>query len=612
VSKALLALSIALAYCSQVCADPAEVRQALVEVDAWLLRSPHAASWHTFLGTDPLRQQLARAQRPDPEALARTLRKLTGDLDTLRAPPVLRLRIALEQWLITATLPDGKHLRVVAESIKQRCPPDSESAGGDRSSSSRMATRDQLESQLDSLIPQLREYAKRPSPVLARQAGETLDRLAATGQADSLVTAVRRFYRYPNLWVAVSEDLLSRRVERPIDRPTTVQQTILGTRITGTGYVIGRSDLALVHGNQKAELKTIVTGTAYTNTVGRNGPAIIYSRSTTTFRSEKRTLLGENGFETLPAVTQARTSTRITGIDSTLPRLRGRIVERIASRRVAESKPLAEAIAARFAEARVNAAVNREAEKMLARLDRMAVTPLLAIGGAGTTTHEDLCFRSVPGYLLIGRRGPLGSPSLPAMDLAGTRASLFFPAGMLSTLAADTLGQTTVGQTRLGKALNRALGLAIFATGTEGEEDAWSMTFARERPLVIEPLPNGMALTLRGSGFSSSGRTYQGVDVTANYRWVQTPRGYRFVRDEPLSFQTAALEGKEGTTIAETVVKGLLQTWFDRLMPKEVSLFEGVKLGGEENGIDLGQVVRYDVRNDWVALGYNPPNTGGH
>ncbi|MBI3461980.1 MAG: hypothetical protein HY000_02830 [Planctomycetes bacterium] len=605
-SKVLLTLLIALSCCARIEAGPAEVRQALIELDAWLGRSPHAGSWHTYLGTDTVRQQLARANHPDPAALARTLRCLTGDLETLKAPPVMRLRVALEQWLTTATLPGGEHLTVVADSIKHRYQPGSPTAANDRSTSNPVTSRDELSLQLDSLIPQLQEYAKRPSPVLARQAGEALDKLAAIGQADSLVRGVRGFYRYPNLWVVLSEEVISQQVEKPIDRPTTVNQTILGTRIIGSGYVVGRSHLELVHGGEAAQLKAVVTGTAYTTTRGRNGPAIIYCRATTTFRSEKRILLGENGFLALPAATQAQTSTVVTGIDSTLPRLRGRIVERVASRRVAGSKPQAEAIAARFAEQRVNVAVNRESERLLARFDRIAITPLLAIGGASTTTHEGLWFRSVPGYLLIGRRGPLGSAALPETDLDGAQVSLTFPPGMLSNFAADTLDRTAVGQSWLGKALHRALGVDLFATGAEANYDPWAMTFAQNKPFTMDVLPNGLALTLRG-GFSSGGQSYQGIDMTAHYRWANTPRGYRFVRDEPLSFHTSTLERTDRDSVAEAVVKGMLQTWLDRLIPKELRLFAGLKLGRDDNGLDLGEVVRFDAKDDWVTLGYNPP-----
>src|SRR5207249_8662678 len=103
------------------------------------------------------------------------------------------------------------------------------------------------------------------------------------------------------------------------------------SRTTGkTRFVLHPND-----GQALGEVEFV--GEVHGQTVGRNGPATLQYRSDSTFRAHKRLTIGESGLSASPATADAPTRLTATDIQTNLPRLRGRIAQRIAWRRVAAS-----------------------------------------------------------------------------------------------------------------------------------------------------------------------------------------------------------------------------------------------------------------------------------
>ena len=178
------------------------------------------------------------------------------------------------------------------------------------------------------------------------------------------------------VYVQVSRRLLADYVERTVDRDTIVSDSILDTSITGTAHTQGKTDLVLDPDPNQAAAFLRFSGTIQSNTVGYNGPAILHSSSQTSFLAQKQLTLDSSGLHLQATVAKASTSSSTNGIEISLPGLRGRIGERVAWRRVNETRGQADAIAARHVEARIEAAVDQQINSALSKVHGTLATLL--------------------------------------------------------------------------------------------------------------------------------------------------------------------------------------------------------------------------------------------
>jgi hypothetical protein len=157
----------------------------------------------------------------------------------------------------------------------------------------------------------------------------------------------RKRYEVPSttVWVRLSKGFLANHLERSVDRKKPVRDYILGTTIAGRSHTTGKTRFVLYRNDDQALGEVEFVGEVHAKTVGRNGPATLHYLSDSTFRARKRVVIGESGLSALPAVAVAPTRLRATEIQTNLPWLRDRIVQRIAWRRVANTRSQANAIA---------------------------------------------------------------------------------------------------------------------------------------------------------------------------------------------------------------------------------------------------------------------------
>ena len=102
--------------------------------------------------------------------------------------------------------------------------------------------------------------------------------------------------------------------------------------------------------------------------MGDNGPVQILTTSSTRFDSTKPIWLDERGIHLGPATTTARTCSTVTGIETSLPGLRGRIALRIAGGRVADSLGLSQKITADHVSRRVGRRFDKSVDDKLAEM----------------------------------------------------------------------------------------------------------------------------------------------------------------------------------------------------------------------------------------------------
>jgi hypothetical protein len=265
----------------------------------------------------------------------------------------------------------------------------------------------------------------------------------------------------------LSEEMLNTLLgSQDVDRQTGVREVILGTAVYGQSRVTGQHRVQLAENGEQATFFLIFQGAAHSRTTGYNGPAIIYSRTITTFTATKQIVLEPGqGFQALPSQVTARSQTFVEGIDSTRGGLIGRIVRRRAARTEAALHAEATEIARQKAARRIAAALDRTSEARLARLNGVSQFQNVAAAAlsAGRSGQPKYACCTTPHYLQIATSfGSGGSPiELPvedASDAAGAPIEIWFHETLVGdgTLAAIDLMTTPTSVADFLKAISTA------------------------------------------------------------------------------------------------------------------------------------------------------------
>ncbi|HVC96011.1 MAG TPA: hypothetical protein VND64_20145 [Pirellulales bacterium] len=150
--------------------------------------------------------------------------------------------------------------------------------------------------------------------------------------------------------IHVSAELLQREALQSVERDLVVRDVILGVPVQGKARLKAATSLKLLDGQEKGVFEIVLTGSAVSATSANAGQATIHSRTTTRFTARKQIVLDREGLHPQPATCRAVATSTITGVASSLPRLRGRIARRVAWRRAQLQRAQAELISARHSE----------------------------------------------------------------------------------------------------------------------------------------------------------------------------------------------------------------------------------------------------------------------
>lgn len=150
-----------------------------------------------------------------------------------------------------------------------------------------------------------------------------------------------------------------------------VDRVILGTHSRGTAVCSGHVTCHMRQQAHGAEVVCHIIGTVDSKTCGVNGPALIDSTASTSYRATKSIVFDGRKLVTQPAIVQANTHIQINGLGSSLPGLRGRAVRRVAERRAGDSLPEAEAITRNLTVAELQQQIDQEFAQRIASINRI-------------------------------------------------------------------------------------------------------------------------------------------------------------------------------------------------------------------------------------------------
>ena len=213
--------------------------------------------------------------------------------------------------------------------------------------------------------------------------------LAETTPPNSKPQSEYKHEQFPVL-LRIPLALIAKSIDRDFQHSAPVQQEILGTNSTGTAHCQGTVKCAIKEKSEGAAFSCRISGTVQSETCGTNGPATIQSRADTSYVAHKPFFFDGLQFKSIPTTVVSRTQLTITGVGSTLPLLRGRIVRRVATQRAQQSHSHAEAITQTITERELCQQINAEFDARISEMNQKLATSLSVLKhfpSAGNRLH---------------------------------------------------------------------------------------------------------------------------------------------------------------------------------------------------------------------------------
>jgi hypothetical protein len=396
-----------------------QLREGVYEAESMLNAMTNGQGWVTYLHLAELKQN-----SPSPTLLEQVQKNLTAgdDLNNeqrafLNRPALQSLKAAVE-----TTIAAGLHLN------------------------DETAARNLRDKQVYTLVNALLAYEKQPIATdaeTARSAWRILrSRFPAT--ADVLRPVVNENYFNHNVHFTVSEDLLSRLISNYRTESGCIADCIMGAWVTGsqTTSVNVRADIRPSMTTANFDLQ--VNGNTQSNTKAQKSPATVWTNGNHYFWMNRSVSFDGRNVMATPATFQVDTNSQTVGLATKydrIPIVRG-IVRKIASQKIAESKPQSEALtASRLREAalpKFEAETNEQfsngnmnLNNMLNSLERRGVAPD-SISSRSSNTHIAVSSRTIG----IARLG--GSVQPPSALIATGAAAQIHESALNNSI--DALG----------------------------------------------------------------------------------------------------------------------------------------------------------------------------
>jgi hypothetical protein len=494
------------------------------------------ANWRGYLRWDELQQELA-ADEPDLATLDEIRNLMLANEPGLEHPSFIAARTELLAYMNEVLLA---------------------SQGTD--------FRDYYEDRLDKLAEALRSYEDQPSEADAQLIGGVLGMLERFNQAPELVSQLRAKFGLPNLRVFITPAFMTAAMETQIAEPSQSRDVILGTSTRSQVMTIGSLRMVTLPSARGARLAIEFLGNATAQSVGVNGPATICTFSRAQLGGTLTLAVTPEGLLEQDATASATTQTQITGIGAKL-----KIVRRIASRRAAKQKGLAEQIAASKARTKLAENLRSRGAELVAdanrRLEEKIIAPLQRKDAYPRSVELSSGYNGLLAKITHATRFQIAAHNRPPVPLrTDIDAGVLLHESFAGNLSSSLIGGVTISSERMVETFEK-YDLELPEDLQNAETAApWTFTFALSQPVSTEFGDSTVKITLRGDKFSRSGREFnRSVEASALYEVKKSETGAMLVRKNPVDVNV----GRGGINVT---IKTFLENKFEAAMPKEIEL----------------------------------------
>lgn len=554
----------------------ADLQAALNKLDQRLSADgQNGADWKKFLLFDELKAELSKKSNVDLAVLGNVERRYSAGYLGLEDADYRNVAAALDDFAAAVAVAQTKDLKQDYEQTLDELAAAVESSGD-----------------------------AGPSSAQAVAIGRLVSHLEQFGQGDAVVKAVTQRYSHPNLLVDLTQEFTDEELVQSIDRTEPVTDCILGTSISGCGRTIGDVRLDFVESPDRAEIYALMNGVNYSQTVGQNRSALIYSNGRTTLHGHQTLYLTEDGLAAGPVKASAKLSNRITGFGSTKGGIVGNIVKKIAAKKAPKQQGQATAIAQAHAKQRLIRSLDKDVNALVAKSQTEWQSKIRMPLRRFNLEPQELQFSTTDDALRVrvvqAGRGRLGATSPPPKPAGNTGLGIRVHTSLIDNGAQQAVAGRTFDRDRIDDLLRKQLGLKL-KDRNELDEVPFSITFADKDPVTVVFDDNRASITVRAAGFTSDGKPLEAMEITTHYTLSADKNGIRLTRDGEYEIYPPGFVrgGPKKLSLQQTSLRTLLKKKFEKVMPVEFTP-DGLVLDDGRGTLFVGHVKSDD---GWLSLG---------
>ncbi len=429
-------------------------------------------------------------------------------------------------------------------------------------------SKEQLAQQLTLLAERIEKMQGIPSAEDAAAIASLIGLLDESSQAEGVVSTIREVFGRPNVSIFVAEQEVQRAINRSVDQSRAVHDCILGTRIVGQAHTSGFITADLLPSIGSARIQVALTGNVTTQNIGYNGPVKLHTVGHGDVTASRTLHVNESGVMMEPTLATAALRTEITSIDHKL-----RIVRRIAKKKAAEQKPMADQIAV----AKMQYQVGQEFDEQTNRATGIAplnvsslITPYLQ---RLSLADPPRLWGSTADAIFIDSTLRRNDQISTAVTRPAINASFEAAVQIQESVVDNVLGPYLAGRTVNEGEINDLLAQSGRDVASDKKEDnnkenepSFEIDFARVQPVVFEARDSNVRLGVRGTRFAQGERELKvPMEITARYRPAYTPEGHAIlIRDKDVEVH---FPGRTRLSISQAGLKRTIQQRFNEVFP---------------------------------------------
>ena len=390
----------------------------------------------------------------------------------------------------------------------------------------------------------LQASSSRADAAALREMAEIVTWLRFREQIPALLDRVEHLYGGDNLWLQVPATTLGSLTSRPVYEVEPIRETQGKATITGQAVLTGTAMMLPVTGAYPGQCEVRFSGVVQSTMNGRQGPVSFVLSGNTQLNAGKGVVLQADRFWVLPAVANAQSDLRTQQVCSTLQGGIGKLVRRIAGKKIAEERPqgqrdLSDRSRDSFLE-QFNEDVAKEIAEARVDFEKEVLRSLLRLN----TEADSINFQTDPSSLNIALQFDSGI-AVPRYQRPLSLTEADFRVALHESML-----QAITTRIYSGRKLDnirrelKVLGIKLSAEDEEEIPDGFGIHFADEQPIGIEFSDNQIFLTLRGKQWFVEETALVAMNVRFAYA-IENQAG-RFVAVRQSVVDITAPEGQLG------------------------------------------------------------------
>ena len=410
-----------------------------------------------------------------------------------------------------------------------------------------------------------------------------------------------------NVRLQVGNDFVAAGFQQDIEETLDVDETILGTKVIGSGALAGVSNAELVPSPKRAAIKVFAEATLETHTDGSQAMVTLKNYTTGTLRGEKQILFAAEGISTTPAKSKANLKSDISDVKINA----GPLIRMVARGQVDSRRADSQAEAARRAERRMNNQMNERIDPNIAELNTKYQKIREALNKTGLFPRVwDLSSTDtqIDWSILLGNTYQPSAP-LPAPQQApATGLTVQVHQSALNNMLAILLAGRYVDEEKFSERITEFLGETPAFLERKAEETPAKVSFGQRAPVDVLFVDDKIRVVVRLNDIQVLDNAARSFTISVEYKIKREKKDGRDIvvleQTEAEAFPAGYRPGG-GTSLSatQTIIRSYLLRRLESLPKRQEA--EPLSFGGEWDG--KGKLVPQFASSEkgWLTLVWN-------